>query len=76
MILTETLVFVSGVVGKDDSGAWVQGGVKEHTKAAIANARKRLQHVGLDLKDSTYFVYFQRVTLVHSTVQYIILLGE
>lgn len=51
MIVAQNLVFISGVVGKDDSGAWVEGGIKECTKAAIANAQKRLQHIGLDLKD-------------------------
>ncbi|ORY27904.1 Endoribonuclease L-PSP/chorismate mutase-like protein [Naematelia encephala] len=51
MVIAGGLVFVSGVVAKSDAGEWVEGDIKVHTRIAIGNAQKRLQHIGLDLGD-------------------------
>lgn len=48
---------MSGVVGLDEKGDWVEGTIKDRTTAALKIVSTRLSHIGLDLSDGKIYLY-------------------
>lgn len=56
LIVSGDKAYLAGVLGTDESGKLVSGGVKAETVQALKNAEDRLRHAGLDLSDGRYGV--------------------
>lgn len=51
MIVAGNTVYLSGVVGVDEEGKFVEGSIGDRTRAALGVARRRLANINLDLGD-------------------------
>ncbi|KAK1924101.1 Endoribonuclease L-PSP/chorismate mutase-like protein [Papiliotrema laurentii] len=51
MIVSGSSVYLSGVVGVDANGQFVEGTIQDRTRAALGVAKRRLALLGLDLGD-------------------------
>jgi enamine deaminase RidA (YjgF/YER057c/UK114 family) len=47
-------VYLAGQVGVDSKGNYVEGTIKDRTKALLERVNEKLGHVGCDLGDSTF----------------------